>query len=121
MQNAAATVRAVSWSPGLRIAFRFVCSYLVMFMASTAVYMAEDFPGLSFVVKPYMKWWHALNPLIAIHLFHVTGKPATYFQTGSSDTTLGYVEAFSCVVIAAAATLVWSILDRRRLHYRRLY
>jgi len=121
MQNAAATARDVSWSPGLRITFRFVCSYLVLFIAGTATYMAEDFPGLDFVVKPYMKWWHALNPWIAVHLFHVTGEPATYFQTGSSDTTLAYVEVFSSAVIAAAATLVWSILDRRRLHYRRLY
>jgi hypothetical protein len=121
MQYAAATVRDVSWGLGLRIAFRFVCSYLVLFIASTSAYMAEDLPGLGFMIKPYMKLWHALNPLIAIHLFHVTGEPATYFQTGSGDTTLAYVEAFSGAVIAAAATLVWSILDRRRLRYHRLY
>jgi uncharacterized membrane protein YphA (DoxX/SURF4 family) len=45
----------------------------------------------------------------------------TVFPNGSGDTTYNYVQVFCYFVIAAAVTLVWSLLDRRRRNYARLY
>jgi hypothetical protein len=44
-----------------------------------------------------------------------------YHPTGSGDTSLDYVLVFCFAVIAAFATLVWSVLDRRRPNYITLY
>ena len=48
-------------------------------------------------------------------------KATTYFPTGSGDTTLDYIENLLYLVFAIAAALVWSIADRKRLNYRRLF
>jgi uncharacterized membrane protein YphA (DoxX/SURF4 family) len=61
---------------------------------------------------------HAICPWIAIHVFHLSGKPTTYFLTGSGDTTLGWIENGFFLVVALAATLIWSILDWKRPDYR---
>ncbi|MDQ6758242.1 MAG: DoxX family protein, partial [Acidobacteriota bacterium] len=58
---------------------------------------------------------------MAVHVFHVAGPAAVYHPTGSGDTTLDYIQVFCFIVVAAIGALVWSVLDRRRRHYRTLY
>jgi uncharacterized membrane protein YphA (DoxX/SURF4 family) len=60
-------------------------------------------------------------PWVAIHVFHLSGRAVTYFPTGSGDTTLAYVENLCYLVIALAATLAWSVADRKRKDYRKLH
>ena len=50
--------------------------------------------------------------------FHVTANPVV---SGSGDKMYDWVQAFCLFMIAAAGTLVWSILDRRRTRYDRAY
>jgi uncharacterized membrane protein YphA (DoxX/SURF4 family) len=101
------------WSAAHRAIFRFACCYWLL-------YALPDGERVSLVPAGEMvfKWWekvvHAVVPWVAIHIFHVTGKPATYFPTGSGDTTLQYVTNLLYVVAAIAATGAGSILDRRR-------
>ena len=75
--------------------------------------------------QPLAKWAeapsHALCSWAAVHVFHLTGPEGRYHPTGSGDTTLDYVLVFCFAVIAAFATLVWSVLDRRRPNYTTLY
>jgi len=56
-------------------------------------------------------------PWLAVHLFHLSGTRVTYFETGSGDTTLDYIQNLLFIVAAAVATIVWSALDRRRKEY----
>ena len=53
--------------------------------------------------KPYVNLWHAIVPWVATHIFHVTGRAATYVQTGSGDTTLRYIQNLLFTVLALAA------------------
>jgi uncharacterized membrane protein YphA (DoxX/SURF4 family) len=55
----------------------------------------------------------------AAHIFRA-GQPI-YAETGSGDRTFDWVLAFCCLVLAALATAIWSILDRRRGSYTALY
>ena len=58
----------------------------------------------------------------AIRFFHVTGQPATYFRTGSGDTTLAYIQNLLFVVFALVGiALAWSVLDRKRPNYITLH
>ena len=57
------------------------------------------------------------------HIFHVNA-PLTVFwggNSGSADCMFGWVTAFCVLMIATAATVVWSLLDRRRENYAGLH
>ena len=107
------------WSLAHRLAFRFFCCYWILY-ALPEPGRVGLIPFGDFLFKPYGKLWHALAPWVATHVFHIAGAPATYFRTGSGDTTLQYVHNLLYVVVALAATAVWSVLDRRRPNYRTL-
>jgi hypothetical protein len=112
-----------SWSLAQRILFRFFCCYWLLYSLpeSGRVWIFGIVPGIDTVMKPYTKMWHAAAPWVAIHIFHVTGRPATYFPTGSGDTTLQYIHNLLYLVVALVTTVIWSILDRRRKEYRTLH
>jgi hypothetical protein len=107
------------WSLARRLAFRFFCCYWVIYALPEGGRVSL-LPNGETLFKWWEKLWHAAAPWVAIHVFHVTGQPATYFPTGSGDTTLQYVTQLLYVVVSLTAMLVWSILDRRRPNYRKL-
>jgi hypothetical protein len=102
-----------------RIGFRFAFCYWVLY------FLPYPFNGLvpdgHYLERPFDWFWHSITPWIAQHLFHLSGTRITYFPTGSGDTTLGYIQNLLCAVIAAAAALVWSLLDRKRKESGTLY
>lgn len=107
-----------AWSLPHRILFRFLFGYLVLYIAPNLV---NAIPGVSKPGQFYFRAWHALVPWVAIHVFHLSGQPTTYFPTGSGDTTLAYVQNLCYVVFALAATLLWPVADRRRRDYSKLH
>lgn len=111
-----------NWNLALRILFRFTFCYFVLYTAPEPgrVDLLNSVPGLDKLGKFYVQGWHALVPWVAIHVFHLSGRPTTYFPTGSGDTTLAYIQNLCYVVFALAATLIWSALDRKRRDYRQL-
>ena len=122
-QAAPLQANAVVWPPALRLAFRFAFSYFVLYASPEKgrVSILLWIPGLSYVREAYIRAWHALFPWLAIHVFHLAGERTTYFPTGSGDTTLDYIQNLVYVVVALAAALVWSALDRNRKAYRTLH
>src|SRR5262249_49300959 len=52
---------------------------------------------------------------------HVFGTEITVRTNGSGDTTWDYVRVFCLLCLAGVATAVWSLLDRRRTGYPRLF
>ncbi len=113
------SVETVRWSLAHRLAFRFFACYWLLY-ALPERGRVSLVPLGPMIFKWHEKMWHAVVPLVAIRFFHVTGRPATYFPTGSGDTTLQYVHQLLYVVVSLAVMLIWSILDRNRPHYRGL-
>lgn len=115
---------AERWSPAGLIAFRFAFVYLLLYCYPSGgrVSLLEAIPFLpDFVPESAAAPWRALCSWVAVHVFHLSGPVTQYHPTGSGDTTLDYVQVFCFVVIAAVATVVWSVLDRRRTEYTMLY
>ena len=57
---------------------------------------------------------------VAAHVFHVV-QPLVTAETGSGDRMYDWIELACIVALAAAGTLAWTLLDRKRLGYPRLF
>jgi hypothetical protein len=106
-----------SWSPALRIAFRFWLIYLGLYCLATQIITnGTDLPD------PATLW--PLRPVIlwtAAHIFHVNAPLSFGGNSGGADCMFGWVTAFCLLMIATAATIVWSLLDRSRQNYGELH
>jgi hypothetical protein len=118
----AAAQTTAPWSAGHRVFFRFLCSYFVLYALPDEgrASIFQTIPGAAFLIAKYVSLWHALCPWVGRHWFHLSGRPITYFPTGSGDTTLDYIQNLLMLLFAIAAALVWTALDSRRANYCKL-
>lgn len=117
----APVAEAGGWSLAARVGFRFAFSYLVLYALPFPLGGFLPEPGwLDALVELYVKLETTVTPWVAAHVLHLTSK-VIYQPTGSGDTLGNYVWALCLAAAAAVATLVWSLLDRRRVDYQRLH
>ena len=90
------------WNLATRIAFRFIFAYFVLY------------------AFPYSAPLEKVVPWIGRHILHLSHAIAV-FPNGSGDTTFNYVEVLCFLVVAGVAALIWSLLDRKRANYERLF
>jgi hypothetical protein len=105
------------WNLPRRIAFRFAFAYLVLY---NLPFPLTEPPKTEKLDKAYDWLWHKIVPWFGKHVLHLA-KDITVFPNGSGDTTYNYVQLLCYALIAFTATLIWSIADRRRLRYDRLW
>jgi hypothetical protein len=101
------------WSPATRVAFRLTFVYLALY---TFAFVANAIPDL---FHRYTDFWDVIVLEVGARVFGVaiTARPSQ----GSGDTTWSYVQVFCFLVLAVAATVAWTLLDRRRPAYPRLF
>jgi hypothetical protein len=109
---------APEWGPVRRILFRFGFAYLVLYLLSTFLGLLGFIPYGGVVAGWYFELWSALVPWAGKHLFHVD---ALLHPTGSGDSMFSWVEVFCYLALAVLAALVWTVVDRKRKSYPRLY
>ena len=100
------------WNLATRIVFRFCSVYFSLYVATSQMLW-----GLFGLQLPQML---NLTSWFATHLFGVT-RALVITGSGSGDKTFDWVHAFCLLMIALAATAVWSFLDRARDHYVSLH
>ena len=106
-----------AWSLTKRIGFRFVACYFLLY--SFASYVGS-IPIVGIVANWYFTAMQALTVWTGRHILGLTASLAVA-PTGSGDTLRGYVQNFVALLLAVVATIVWSILDRRRRGYARAF
>jgi hypothetical protein len=108
-------IEAPRWSPAKRIAFRFAFAYFLLSILTpfglvglllNAAVPFHDTVGV---------WWKRAVEWVGRTVFGVT---ITALPAGSGDTSFNYVEVFCWAVLAAAITLIWTVVDRRPSHPR---
>src|SRR6185503_11366737 len=110
-------IEAVRWSLARRAAVRFLFVYLILFGVPMVLdALPESAKGLSDAHEGLLK---AVLPWVGKHVLRLRDEFPMQ-QTGSGDRTADYVQILSFLAIAAAAALVWSILDRRRPHHEKI-
>lgn len=105
------------WHLAKRIAFRFVFTYFVLYIIP---FPLEYLPFTTTLIQKYTDLWQAIVPWVGKHFLHLS-YDITVFTNGSGDTTYNYVQVLCFLALSALATAIWSVLDRRRPSYERLY
>jgi uncharacterized membrane protein YphA (DoxX/SURF4 family) len=112
MEPESATIR---WSLPARIAFRFVFSYFALFYSGFLGFVMPD----RWLLKYYELWREAVvwvGPrLLGAAFKTIPG------EMGISNTPLGWTWCLCYLATAAAAAVIWSVLDRKRANYERLH
>jgi len=98
-----------NWSPGVKVLFRFVFVYVVLYTIPPPM-------GLLFQWNEYISvlLW---NPIVTWVGHHIFDKDITVLPNGSGDTTWNYVQILVIATVAALAAIVWTAADRKRAHY----
>jgi len=106
-----------AWSFFKRLLFRFGFCYLLLY---NLPFPLDSIPWAGPLISQACQSavWDKLVPWAGKLLFGLNIKIR---PGGSGDTTYNYVQLLLFVVIAAAAAAVWTVLDRKRREYRRLY
>ena len=96
------------WSLGTRVAFRFLAVYFVLAFLSSLVgivpFLGDVGSWLDTAVHPLHVW-------IGRTVF---GVEIYAFAMGSGDTTCNWVQFAAHIAVATVATVVWSVIDRKR-------
>ena len=113
------------WNLAVRIAFRFSMVYLGLYCYATEIVtgLLSATGGPAASLPDGATIW-PLRPVIfwtAAHIFHVNAPLSFDVNSGTADDMFGWVTAFCVLVIAIAATVIWSLLDRSRENYAGLH
>jgi uncharacterized membrane protein YphA (DoxX/SURF4 family) len=112
----AAVAELPAWGPVKRASFRFLFCYLVLY---NLPYLLAFLPVYGEVLRDsYMGSWRPVPLWVGQHVFQVAIRTRT---AGRGDSTYTYVLLFCYLLLAMAATAVWTLLDRRRANYARLH
>ena len=103
------------WSLASRILFRFVFIYFLLYAIP---YPWSFLPYGEQLFWPHTAIWNWAVPWVGEHVFDVK---ITVLPNGSGDTTYNYVQVFCFLMLAGIGTLIWSLLDRKRGNYARVY
>ena len=113
----AESIRPAEWSAATRIAFRFAFAYFVLYLLP---FPLGVIPGSW---NP-ARFWGQLDQWLSLwtetHLFGLS-RPVPIVPTGSGDTMAQWASQVNWLLIALGATVIWTLLDRRRREYSRLY
>ncbi len=103
-----------AWGAVQRALFRFLFSYLVLY---NVPYLLSVIPAYGEILREsYTETWKVVPPWVGEHIF---GVEVLYRPRG--DTTYSYVLIFCYLILALAATAVWTLLDSRRANYAQLH
>jgi uncharacterized membrane protein YphA (DoxX/SURF4 family) len=108
----------VRWRPATRVAFRFFFSYFALFLIPSRI--LGWLPFGNWLAEMYTMLWHHVVLWIGHSIVHTT-YDISLPEGAVSNSAHATIELGCYLVVAALATLVWSILDRKRLSYTRLH
>jgi hypothetical protein len=106
------------WNLATRIAFRFTFLYCSLYVVTTQMLGGllpfEWLPNVesASLLRRAITW-------VGVHVFRL-GAPPSFQVSGSGDKMVDYLLVATLLIAAAAATVVWSLVDRKRPNYRAL-
>ena len=111
------------WNLGTKIAFRFAFIYFSLYNIYIPLHLLA-FPPFSWIYVLYNRTSNVAVHWVSrqvLHLSHDFSRDYLNTAAGSKDMTFDYVQALCIFAVAVLATVIWSLLDRRRPNYAWLY
>lgn len=96
----------MQWSLSRKISFRFLSTYLVLFIISNQ-FITSGF------IDPL---WRKVVPWFEDTFMNLPGT-INIFTNGSGDTTYNWVSLLCYIVVALIVSIIWSVLDYKRENY----
>jgi len=106
------------WGQARLIGFRFVFSYLVLYNVPAPIDRVVGSYGLD---AAFMWFWQAMVTFVGERVLHRSRNVLDIAGDVSGDSTGYFVRLLCVVALAAVATLVWTLVDRRSQDHRRLH
>jgi hypothetical protein len=103
------------WHPFVRTGFRFAFVYLLLY---NLPFPLTAIPYVDKAAELYNSLWTWIVPRLARAAFNI--EVASVFN-GSGDRTFDYLLVACLLLIALVITIIWTVLDRKRLSYPTLY
>jgi uncharacterized membrane protein YphA (DoxX/SURF4 family) len=110
------TTTSKPWHPLTRIAFRATFTYFLLTMWIWLDELAVRPTRL--MQKIYPVFARHMVAFLGRHLLHTT---QVYKPNSFRDSHYLYLELLGCLLSTVMITIVWSVLDRKRIEYTRLY
>lgn len=111
------------WNRGVAVLFRFAFVYFGLFCLTFAQILFVYTGIFSVSLPDQAAIWQMIlaEPALSWVARHVFGFDAVLHQdSGSGDPAIIWLLLFCLLIIATVATIVWTVLDRRRVDYTRL-
>ena len=111
------SIKQETWSLLKKIGFRFSFIYfaLIITFQNNGAY-----PFWGLLMQKPNEWLYKLIPWVGENILNISYEIRTG-PNGSGDTTYDYLVVFVIFVLAIIGMLVWSLLDRKRINYTKLY
>jgi len=105
----------VAWSPAKRLGFRFLAVLVAVYFFP---FPLNVLPWIGDAVGSGVDWlWRFPQRWLGAWAFGLSD--LSFETTGSGDRTVDYLMLLLLVALAVVGALAWTLLDRRRRHYRR--
>jgi hypothetical protein len=117
MTTITTTVLRTKWSILEKIGFRFSFIYFALYII---IQNNGAYPLWGAIMQYPTELLHKFIPWVGKNILNLSYDIKT-FTGGSGDTTYDYVIVFVIFVTAIFGSLVWSIVDRKRTNYKKLY
>jgi hypothetical protein len=108
---------AADWSRIHLLAFRFTFVYLIVY---NLPFPFGAFPHTYSLALRYQSLWDKLVPWVGKHVLHLSHEIIVSTNC-SGDNASDYVRVLCFLVLAFAASVLWSFLDRSRSNYQRIH
>lgn len=105
------------WSNVKKALFRFAFAYFGLYII---IENNGAYPFWELVSQPLANSLHIFIPWVGKNILHLPYE-IKVFTNGSGDTTYDYVIVLTIFATAILSTIVWSLLDRHRENYNKLY
>ena len=104
----------IYWSDARKFLFRFFFAYLFIYCFP---FPFDSFEFTKPVAQPYYNYLDFIIPRIGESWFHLKAKTAFSFFDKVDDSYYGLVHLYTALIISFIATIIWTLLDRKRKNY----
>ncbi len=97
------------WSFSRKLIFRISAIYYLFFFEPWS--FLQQIPGTNYVLHYWTDFLEWVVQTLNKHFYHI--KDVLVYPNGSGDTSFGWAQQFSIIIVALLGGIIWALLDRK--------